>query len=75
MKKVTKGAAILLLLNILIVTSTFADDIYPCSGNPDDPGYNPNGCPLDTYVWILAIAALVFGAVYLHRQQKTQSRV
>jgi len=74
MKKVTKSAAILLLLNLLIVSSTFADDIYPCSGNPDDPGYSANGCPLDTYVWILAIAALIFGAVYLHRQQKVQSR-
>ncbi len=74
MKKITKSAAILVLLNILMVTSTFADDIYPCDGDPDGGGYTGNNCPIDTYVWVLAIAALVFGAVYLHRQQKVQSR-
>ncbi|SDS17671.1 hypothetical protein SAMN05216490_0678 [Mucilaginibacter mallensis] len=72
MKKITKSIALLFIINILMVTTVLAQ--VPCSGDPDDPGYNPNGCPLDTYVWILAIAALIFGATYLHRQQKAQSR-
>ncbi|WP_183580160.1 hypothetical protein HDF18_13450 [Mucilaginibacter sp. X5P1] len=76
MKKITKSAALLFILNILMITTALAqstDPNNPCAGDPDD-GYDPNACPLDTYVWILAIAALIFGAVYLYRQQKVQSR-
>lgn len=75
MKKLKRSAALLFILNILMVTAALADpgDGTPCSGDIDDPGYNPNGCPLDTYVWILVIAAVIFGAIYLHRQQKAQN--
>jgi hypothetical protein len=72
MRKVTKSIALLFILNLLTVTVALAQQGL-CSGDPDDPNYNPNGCPLDTYVWVLAIAALIFGAVYLHRQQKAQN--
>jgi hypothetical protein len=40
----------------------------PCGG--DDPTSN-NPCPLDTWVWILALIAMAFGTIYLHRQQKS----
>lgn len=75
MRKLTKNIALLFIFNILIVTTALAGGApTPCSGDPDDPGYNPDGCPLDTYVWILAGLALVLGAVYLYRQQRVQSR-
>lgn len=48
---------------------TLAQDL-PCDGS--DP-FNTN-CPLDTYVWVMAIVALLLGAVYLYRQQKIQSK-
>jgi len=49
---------------------SFAQADEGCDGT--DP---TNPCPLDSYIWLLAILALIFGAVYLHRQQKEQSRV
>jgi hypothetical protein len=54
---------------LLLPGITQAQDI-PCDGS--DPFSAP--CPLDTYVWVLAIIALILGAVYLHRQQKLQSK-
>lgn len=39
----------------------------PCGG--DDPT-SSNPCPLDSWVWVIAAIAMVFGAMYLHRQQK-----
>jgi len=49
---------------------TLAQD-NPC----DDPFNPPADCvPLDTYVWLLVIAAIIFGAIHLYRQQKTHSR-
>jgi hypothetical protein len=39
----------------------------PCGG--DDPTSN-NPCPLDSWVWVLAALAIVFGALYLRTQQK-----
>ena len=48
---------------------TRAQDI-PCDGS--DPFSAP--CPLDTYVWVLAIVAVALGAVYIYRQQKLQSK-
>jgi hypothetical protein len=41
----------------------------PCSGSPDDPGYDPNNCPLDTYVWVLAGAVAVFAVWNLNKKQ------
>lgn len=61
---------ILLGCLLLIPAASFAQGVPNCTGD-DDP-YDT--CPLDTYVWLLAIIALIFGAVYLYRQQKEQSR-
>jgi len=61
----------LILSIILSPLLLLADPGEPCGDN-DPTGMNP--CPLDTYVWVLAIAALILGAVYLYKQQKAQSR-
>jgi hypothetical protein len=47
-------------------------DGVPCSGDPDDPGYDPNGCnlPLDTWVCILFFTTLIFGVYKLHQKNK-----
>lgn len=72
-----KGYKALLALTVLIFSfiTTFAQ--VPCSGDPDDPGYDPNGCPapLDTWVIILAALALYFGYNYLQKQKKSLSAV
>ena len=39
----------------------------PCGG--DDPTTS-NPCPLDSWVWVLALIAVTFGAMYLSRRQK-----
>jgi len=39
----------------------------PCGG--DDPTTS-NPCPLDSWVWVLALIAMAFGAMYLSRRQK-----
>jgi hypothetical protein len=54
---------------LLLPFSSFAQDL-PCE-DQDPTGSNP--CPLDTWVWILVIAAVVFGAWHLYRRQKLQS--
>jgi hypothetical protein len=41
----------------------------PCGG--DDPTTS-NPCPLDTWVWMLAVVAVILGAIYLQRKQKLQ---
>jgi hypothetical protein len=41
----------------------------PCGG--DDPTTS-TPCPLDTWVWVLAVAAVILGAIYLQRKQKLQ---
>jgi hypothetical protein len=43
----------------------------PCDGS--DP-YDTD-CPLDTWVWVLAAIALIFGAIQLYRQQKIHSKI
>lgn len=64
----------LLLLNLQV----FADDgdPIPCSGDPDDPGYNPNGCdasdaPLDTWVFLLVFMVLALAVWYWYKQRKS----
>ena len=39
----------------------------PCGG--DDPTTS-TPCPLDSWVWVLALIAVIFGTIYLYRQQK-----
>ena len=68
----------LLLLMLLINLSAFSQD---CDGGPGLPGEDPdaptNGCdvpaPLDTWVYVLVIGAVVYGAYHLYRKQKALS--
>ena len=64
----TISFVILTVASLLNPFISYAQDL-PCGG--DDPY---ESCPLDTWVWVLAITALVFGAVYIYRQQKINSR-
>ena len=43
----------------------------PCGG--DDPTTS-TPCPLDTWVWVLAIVAVILGAIYLQHKQKLQKQ-
>jgi len=54
------------MLLLPIVSFAQGGDL-PCGG--DDPT-NSNPCPLDSWVWVLALIAVVFGTIYLHRRQK-----
>ena len=55
---------------VLLPSTTFAQggDI-PCGG--DDPTTS-TPCPLDTWGWVLAVGAVILGAIYLQRKQKLQ---
>lgn len=61
-----------LILNANTVFAQAPDDPIPCPGGPDDPGWTPDGCylPLDSWVYVLVIAAVIFGAYKLHQKQK-----
>jgi len=54
---------------LILPVSSFAQDL-PC-GDQDPTGTNP--CPLDSWVWLLVFAAMIFGAVQLYRRQKLQA--
>jgi hypothetical protein len=75
MQKIRK---VLLLCSCLIFASlaAFAGDPVPCSGDPDDPGYDPNGCenvPLDNWLIILVVGGLILATWYLHNKQKKET--
>jgi uncharacterized membrane protein len=57
------GTLLLLIFNVLLL---YAQDPQACSGTDID-----NPCPLDTWVIILAIIAVVFAAIYLNHKQKS----
>ena len=56
-------------LCLLITTNCLAD---PPTGSPcDNDQGGPDGCPLDTWVIVLLIIAVIFTAIHLHRKQKS----
>jgi len=57
---------------LLLPVITFAQGDLPCD---DSDPYSGGSCPLDTWVWVLAAVALVFGAAQLYRKQKLQSKI
>ena len=64
-----------LILSIITTVANaqiITDPEVPCPGGPDDPGWTEDGChlPLDNWVYILVIAAVIFGAYKLHQKQK-----
>jgi uncharacterized membrane protein len=59
------GTLLLLVFNVLLLHAQSGDP-QGCSGTDID-----NPCPLDTWVIILAIIAVVFAAIYLNHKQKS----
>ena len=53
---------------LLFATNCFAD---PGDGLCDGNDGGPDGCPLDTWVIVLAVIAVTFAAIRLHRKQKS----
>jgi len=57
---------------VLLPTISFAQGgDLPCGG--DDPTTS-TPCPLDTWVWVLAVVAVILGAIYLQHKQKLQKQ-
>jgi len=61
--KLFGGALLLLILNSAVL---YAQPGVPCGGTDPDAT-----CPLDTWVIVLAIIAVIFAAYHLHRKQKS----
>jgi hypothetical protein len=61
--KVFCGALLFLILNVGVLLAQSSPG-EPCAGTDPDAT-----CPLDTWVIILAIAALVFATLHLYRKQ------
>jgi hypothetical protein len=68
MNKLYRAIALTTIFFLNVVTA-FAMQV-PCPGDPTDPGYDPNNCPLDTWVIVLAASTLIFTTVYLCRKQR-----
>jgi hypothetical protein len=63
--KIFLGTLLLLILNSVTL---FAQPGEPCAGVDPDAT-----CPLDTWVIILAVAALVFATIRLHRKRSAEA--
>jgi hypothetical protein len=61
---------IMLIFLMLNVTIALADPTLPCVGEDID---TPCELPLDTWVCVLVIAALIYGAYRMHQKQKALS--
>jgi hypothetical protein len=62
--KVFLASLLLLLLNTGVL---YAQISLPCEGNDVD-----STCPLDTWVIILAVIAVVFATIHLYRKNLSQ---
>lgn len=67
-----KTVLAIIIINLLAVSLSFAD---PGDGLCDGNDGGPDGCPLDTWVWILILVALFFTVRHLrlNNQSKTAS--
>jgi hypothetical protein len=56
----------------LVINDCFAQGIPTDGGGPcDGDNGGPDGCPLDTWVIILILIALVFTTSHLYKKQKS----
>ncbi|WP_461451102.1 hypothetical protein [Mucilaginibacter sp.] len=62
---------VLLLCPTLIFGQGPSNDPNPCDFNGGVTG-NSTVCPLDTWVWVLVIGAVVLGAISLSRKKPVQ---
>jgi len=64
-----KASLSALLLLLISITNVFAQ---PGGGEtcPDGTPYTPDGCPLDTWVIVLVVAASIFVAYKLYRRNR-----
>lgn len=63
--KLKAGFSVVVLL-LLSIVSAHAQTL-PCNGTDDD-----STCPLDTWVAVLAFAALILATSHLYRKQSTR---
>lgn len=56
-------AFLLLMINVIV---SHAQDLNPCSDTDPD---STTGCPLDTWVFFLAGAALILGVIRLNKKK------
>ncbi|TSD67863.1 hypothetical protein FFF34_010880 [Inquilinus sp. KBS0705] len=73
--KFKRTLSILLLLLFVSITA-FSQDCADGPGLPgDDPDAPTTGCdvPLDTWVYVLVIGAVIYGTYRLHNKQKALS--
>jgi hypothetical protein len=59
--------AISILVILLLHLATYAQVINPCEGADADS----TTCPLDTWVYILVIAAVIYGAYRMYKKQRS----
>jgi hypothetical protein len=67
MRKCVNFFSIAIVLSCLFFQNALAQPV-PCSGDPDDAGFDPNNCPLDTWVWFFAGIAFVFTVIHLYKK-------
>lgn len=76
MKDVLRKLLVMVIVFALSSVNAWAQCVVPddpgAPSDPSDPGYNEN-CPIDTWVYILVIAALVFGAHQLNKKSKIEA--
>lgn len=67
----SKRYKVLLILIGFVFNFISAFAQVPCSGDPDDPGYDPNcvDTPLDTWIYVIVVLALVYGYYHLKKQK------
>ena len=69
-KGINKVIITLLTLVLLLSPGILLAQDEACQGQ--DPTGNSTTCPLDTWVWVLVIAAAVFGAIKLNKRNNIQ---
>lgn len=70
MQRCIKLFTVTIVLSCLIVQVAAAQSSAPapCTGDPDDLGFDPNSCPLDTWVFLLAAIVFIFAVTHLHKK-------
>jgi hypothetical protein len=58
-----------IVIFLFSVVTAFAQQV-PCFGDPDDEDFDPNECPIDTWVILLVAVALILTVIHLHRRRK-----